>query len=148
MISLSLRPSLTLAALALLVAGCTAVPAPSNPAGPAAPVTRAPAPTRPEAPRPGFIAPTVLREAGLEALVGRRAEQAIALLGTPRLDTPEGDSRKLQWVGEACVLDAWLYPLAPGQTPVVTHVEARRASDAADVDRAACLAALTSAPRP
>lgn len=138
------RQSLPLAALALLVTGCTAVPAPSSPAGSAAPVTRAPAPTRPEAPRPGFIAPTVLREPGLETLVGRRAEQAIALLGTPRLDTPEGDSRKLQWVGEACVLDAWLYPLAPGQTPVVTHLEARRASDAADVERAACLAALSA----
>ena len=62
--------------------------------------------------------------------------------GPPRLDVREGDMRKLQFTGEACVLDVFLYPLRPGAEPVATHVEARRTSDGLDVDRAACIAAL------
>jgi hypothetical protein len=59
-----------------------------------------------------------------------------------RLDVREGDMRKLQFAGEACVLDVFLYPLRDGAEPVATHVEARRASDGQDVDRAACVRAL------
>jgi hypothetical protein len=40
------------------------------------------------------------------------------------------------------VLDVFLYPLKPGAAPVATYVDARRASDGRDVDRAACIAAL------
>jgi hypothetical protein len=40
------------------------------------------------------------------------------------------------------VLDAYLYPPEPGREPVTTYLDARRASDAQDVDRAACVAAL------
>ena len=36
--------------------------------------------------------------------------------------------RKLQFAGERCVLDVFLYPLREGQEPVATYVEARRAS--------------------
>jgi hypothetical protein len=36
----------------------------------------------------------------------------------------------------------FLYPLQEGGEPVATHVEARRASDGQEVDRAACVAAL------
>jgi len=54
----------------------------------------------------------------------------------------EGDARKLQFVGEACVLDVYLYPMSPGAEPTATYVDARRASDALDVDRIACANAL------
>jgi hypothetical protein len=50
--------------------------------------------------------------------------------------------RKLQFTGEACVLDVFLYPPRQGAEPVATYVEARRPSDGQDVDRAACVAAL------
>ena len=54
----------------------------------------------------------------------------------------EGDARKLQFAGEPCVLDIYLYPLRPGAEPTATYVDARRTSDALDVDRAACVRAL------
>ena len=64
------------------------------------------------------------------------------MFGPPRLDVKEGDMRKLQFAGEACVLDVFLYPLRPNAEPVATYVDARRSSDGLDVDRAACVAAL------
>jgi len=54
----------------------------------------------------------------------------------------EGDMRKLQFAGRACVLDVFLYPLREGAEPVATWAEARRASDGQEVDRAACVQAL------
>ena len=54
----------------------------------------------------------------------------------------EGDARKLQFSGTACILDVFLYPGAPGREPQATYVEARRGSDGKDVDRASCVAAL------
>lgn len=93
-------------------------------------------------PRAGFIAPQVMRLPGLENVIGRDAAQLQRQFGKARLDIAEGDSRKLQFSGEACVLDVWLYPLRPGAPPVATHVEARRASDGRDVDRARCIDAL------
>ena len=62
--------------------------------------------------------------------------------GAPRLDVWEGDARKLQFTGAACVLDIYLYPGAPGREPQASHVDARRASDGRDVDKAACVSAL------
>ena len=88
-----------------------------------------------------------MRLPGLENVIGRDAAQLQQRLGRARLDIAEGDSRKLQFSGEACVLDVYLYPLRPGTQPVATHVEARRASDGRDVDRAQCVAALDSVKR-
>ncbi|WP_342669864.1 hypothetical protein [Altererythrobacter ishigakiensis] len=62
--------------------------------------------------------------------------------GNPQLEVSEGDARKLQFAGEACVLDVFLYPDRADATLTATHVEARRASDGRDVDRAACVRAL------
>ncbi|MBW8785081.1 MAG: hypothetical protein JF593_10670, partial [Novosphingobium sp.] len=62
--------------------------------------------------------------------------------GEARLDVWEGDARKLQFTGVPCVLDVYLYPVAPGREPQATYVDARRPSDGKDVDRAACIAAL------
>jgi hypothetical protein len=93
-----------------------------------------PPPPRPE--------PQVQRLPGLESVIGFDARALTDEFGTPRLDVREGDARKLQFGGEACVLDVYLYPPDKGGTPRATYVDARRASDGQDVDRAACVAAL------
>lgn len=107
---------------------------------PSAPV-RVP-PSEPPPPASGFISPQVMQAPGLENVIGVGAAQLERRFGKPRLDVIEGDARKLQFAGEACVLDIFLYPQRPGAAPVATHVEARRASDGLDVDRAACVRAL------
>lgn len=99
-------------------------------------------PSEPAPPSSSFISPQVMRAAGLENVIGQGAAQLERRFGKPRLDVVEGDARKLQFSGEACVLDIFLYPMRPGEAPVATQVEARRASDGLDVDRAACVRAL------
>lgn len=79
---------------------------------------------------------------GLEGVIGATRDQLQRQFGQPRLDVWEGDSRKLQFTGKACVLDIYLYPTTTSREPLATWVDARRASDAQDVDRAACVAAL------
>jgi hypothetical protein len=74
--------------------------------------------------------------------MGRDARALIALLGPPGLDVREGPGRKLQFLGPACVLDAYLYAPRRGGEAVVTHVDARL-PDGRDTDRAACVATLS-----
>lgn len=132
-------------ALALMgaasLAGCVSAPKPAAPtvARPAPPPMTGPvaAPSS-----QGFIAPTIMRLPGLEAVIGADARRLVEIFGPARLTVPEGDAVKLQFSGQACVLDIFLYPLRPGGQPAATHVEARRPSDGRDVDRAACVAAL------
>lgn len=81
-------------------------------------------------------------EAGLDRVMGRDARALIVLFGTPDKDVREGDARKLQYLSGVCVLDAYLYPPAPGKEPVVRHVDARLPSGE-DIDRASCIAALS-----
>ncbi len=81
---------------------------------------------------------------GLGGIIREPAAVLTRRFGEPRLNVREGDMRKLQFSGQACVLDVFLYPLAPGAEPVATWVEARRASDGAAVDRLACIQALSS----
>ena len=52
------------------------------------------------------------------------AAALVRYFGQPRLDVAEGDMRKLQFAGEACVLDVFLYPLRPGAEPVATGTAA------------------------
>ena len=75
-------------------------------------------------------------------MIGADAGRLVQQFGTPRLDVWEDDARKLQFTGSACTLDIYLYPLSPGAEPSATYVDARRASDGLDVDRAACVRAL------
>ena len=79
---------------------------------------------------------------GLEGVVGQRPDELERQFGPARLDVLEGDARKLQFGAAACVLDVYFYPPAPGREVQATYVEARRASDGQEVDRAACIAAL------
>lgn len=139
----------TLALLLLpLMAGCaTAVPTPAPQQGTAPVVRPRPQPAvPPTVPAPPVDAearaPRVLRAPGLEGVIERDAGALVHLFGPPRLDVREGDMRKLQFSGEACVLDVFLYPLRKGAEPVATYLEARRGSDGQDVDRAACVQAL------
>jgi len=99
-------------------------------------------------PRAGGAAPSTISTAGLEAVLGKNVRQLIRLFGEPRLNVKEPPARKLQFVGKACILDAYLYPDgnqgANGKqgTERVTHVDARR-GDGAEVDRASCIRALS-----
>jgi len=79
---------------------------------------------------------------GLEGVIGSTSAQLARLFGDARLDVMEGDARKVQFSGTACVLDVYLYPASPGREPQATYVDARRASDGLDVDRVACINAL------
>ena len=98
-------------------------------------VIRAPAHVPPPRPR-------VLAAPGLEGVIGAGPDDLARQFGPARLDVWEGDARKLQFSAAACVLDIYLYPPAPGGVPEATYVDARRASDGQDVDRASCVAAL------
>lgn len=80
--------------------------------------------------------------AGLDGVIGVNAADLTRRFGAPRLDVIEGDVRKLQFTGNPCVLDVFLYPPAPGREPLATYVDARRQSDGRDVDRASCVAGL------
>lgn len=138
-----LIPALLLAAS---LTACVGTPQTYSP--PAPPRTVEPGvvpPTTPPPPAPvaGFRMPEIMQGPGLGGIIREAAPTLVARFGQPRLDTPEGDMRKLQFRGEACVLDIYLYPLAPNTEPVATWVEARRASDGAAVDRLACIQALS-----
>ena len=105
-------------------------------------VTTVPAQRPVAPPAAGFRPARVMNLPGLEGVIGADTAALQRQFGTPRLDVWEADARKLQFSGEACVLDVYLYPLAPGAEPSATYVAARRTSDALDVDRAACVRAL------
>ena len=125
-----------------LAAACTTVPG-ATPGGAPPPESRPVPPSRPQQPAPkGFVVPQILRLPGLEGVIEKDGTALANMFGPPRLDVKEGDMRKLQFAGEACVLDVFLYPLRPNAEPVATYVDARRSSDGLDVDRAACVAAL------
>ncbi len=131
-----------------LLAACTAVPAssPRSPSPPPRPSTGSVPPTRPVAPpATQFLPPQVQQVAGLEGVFQQDAAGLARLFGPPRLEVREGDARKLQFAGQPCVLDVFLYPLRTGAEPVATYAEARRASDGQEVDRAACVQALAAA---
>jgi hypothetical protein len=78
---------------------------------------------------------------GLEGVIGATPAELTRRFGPARLDVWEGDARKLQFSGNPCILDVYLYPGASGREPQATYVDARR-SDGRDVDRAACVQAL------
>jgi hypothetical protein len=115
----------------LLLSGCASGSV-MPPPRPQAKIER-PSPVVP--PRPAF------EKRGLESVMGKDSAALTRLFGTPRLDVVEVYGRKLQFVGKACVLDAYLYPEGSNKTEIVTYIDARR-SDGAEVDRAACVDAL------
>lgn len=134
------RGALASLGLGLLLAACSASPGgvasvPGKTSSGRVPTVREPSRTTPPPPKFQTIP-------GLERVIGADRKQLIGQFGTPRLDVWEGDARKLQFTGNACVLDIYLYPTPTSREPLATYVDARRASDGQDVDRAACVAAL------
>lgn len=116
---------------AMLLAGCAS---PSRPEPRPASATAAPVPSRSGSAAPGF---------GTGELFGRTAQSLVTLFGQPALDVQEGTARKLQFSGQSCVLDAYLYPREARGEAVVTHIDAR-SPDGRDADRAACIQSLRS----
>ena len=108
-----------------LLSACAATPA-GRPAA-------APAPSAP-----------ALTGQGLSQVIGQNAAGLERAFGKAELDIREGDARKLQFTGAACVLDAYLYPPRGRAEPVVTYFDARL-PDGNDIDRASCVAALLAA---
>lgn len=86
--------------------------------------------------------PTFQAIPGLEGVIGVGEAQLVRQFGPARLNVWEGDARKLQFTGSACVLDIYLYPTSQSKEPLASYVDARRSSDGQDVDRAACVAAM------
>ncbi|MEO6580102.1 MAG: hypothetical protein ABIN83_02990 [Sphingomicrobium sp.] len=75
-------------------------------------------------------------------LVGLSAHDLGDRFGQPRFQVQEGPGTKLQWSGDGCVLDVYLYPPANGQGIArVTYSDARRPSGA-DIDVHSCLALM------
>lgn len=132
-----------LALTAALLAACAA-PAPVSAPPPMRAVEARTIPPTAPLPRtvPGFRIPEIQQAPGLEGIIRQDSAALIRQFGQPRLDVREGDMRKLQFSGKACVLDIYLYPLRPNAEPVATYVETRRASDGQEVDRAACIQAF------
>ncbi|MXO97482.1 hypothetical protein GRI97_00580 [Altererythrobacter xixiisoli] len=134
-----------------LLSACASIPEgrppgttqPPSSSGGQSPTVPPPPPRQPPPPpTAGFRTPQVLNLPGLEQVIGRNTADLTRLFGNPRLDVREEDMRKLQFSGDACVLDVFLYPMRPNAEPTATYVEARRASDGQDVDRVACANAL------
>lgn len=148
MVLLRSRPAVPLLALALL-AGCG-----GGSSGSGTVRSTGTPPTKPSraAVRPPqrHIAPPPLIQTlpGVAGVIGATPGELIRQFGAPRLDVQEGDARKLQFAAVPCVLDVYLYPPAPGREAQATYVDARRASDAQEVDRATCIAALRRQPAP
>jgi hypothetical protein len=134
-------------ALAAALAACSSTG--SKPRSTGASVPRRPVAVRQARPRQPVRAPIVRpppvpqvqRLPGLEEVIGSTAAELTRRFGSARLDVWEGDARKLQFTGTACVLDIYLYPSAAGREPQATYVDARR-TDGRDVDRVACIQAL------
>jgi hypothetical protein len=96
-----------------------------------------------EAPRLQIAAATPVAAQGPSGIIGSNAAALVAQLGRADLDLREGPARKLQFLGPACVLDAYLYPPRGGRgEPVVTHIDARL-PDGREMDRSSCVAALS-----
>lgn len=129
----TIRTSLSLALLSVILAGC---------AGPAIP--RSGGQTGKIPPRPVVTTPTpapVVRPVQHNMLIGQSADALSRSMGRPRLDVTEGAGRKMQFVGAACVMDVYIYPPSNGAAPVATHVDAR-SPDGRDADINRCAQSL------
>jgi hypothetical protein len=93
-------------------------------------------------PRSAGSSPPPMKEAGLGRVIGRTAQQLIQLFGPADLDAREGKARRLQFVGAACILDAYLYPPEKDGEPETSYLDART-PQGEDIDRASCVSALS-----
>lgn len=91
--------------------------------------------------------PNVVRDTGLQAIIGARASTLTSRFGKARIDLSEGDARKLQFATEQCVLDIYLYPERAGLEPIATHIEARLRQTGSPTDRAICASQIAERAR-
>ena len=96
--------------------------------------------TRPQPPAPVQPAQPAPVQRQTTRLTGMSARDLTTHFGRPALQVQEGTSLKLQFRGNYCVLDAYLYPGQNGVL-VVTHVDTRTPTGA-DTDQATCISAL------
>lgn len=95
--------------------------------------------TRPTAVQPEQSLPPSPHTQG--RIIGLTAEQLVERFGNPALQIREGNSWKLQFRNDRCVLDAYLYPSTAGAPYRVTYVDARTPS-LGNYDETACIASL------
>jgi len=118
-------PVLAATAAALAISGCASGPKPS---------------IAPVAPRSTIVVvPQVMAAQGLDGVIGAPATALTRRFGAPRIDLTEGDVRKLQFAGQTCVIDIYLYPVNAGAEPSATHIDARLRLGGAAVDGGACI---------
>ena len=94
--------------------------------------------TEPATPAPAPATPAQPRESGV--LIGLTGNELVSRFGNPALQIREGNSFKIQFRGQLCVLDAFLYPSTGAQFRV-THVETRSRAGTA-TNQADCIRAL------
>lgn len=121
---------LSLAIVALTLGGCVSSPKPAA----------VPAASRSTI----VVVPQVMAAKGLEGVIGAPAAALTRRFGAPRIDLAEGDVRKLQFAGQNCVIDIFLYPVSAGAEPTATHVDARLRQGGAAVDGGACIREVES----
>lgn len=93
---------------------------------------------RVQQPAPGPTPTPIERPSG--ALIGLTASELGQRFGKPNFQVREGPGTKVQWIGQGCVLDVYLYPPQDGRGPDrVEFADARRQSGA-DISVEACLA--------
>jgi hypothetical protein len=91
---------------------------------------------------PTFTPPPTKQLTGLDRVMGQNASALVSLFGPAVQDVREDTSRKLQFSGFSCILDAYLYPPSKGREPLVTYLTAR-VPDGREADKASCVASLT-----
>jgi hypothetical protein len=87
--------------------------------------------------------PSAIRAASADELMGKTGPALRTLMGPPSLLRRDHGAEVWQYVGESCVLFAYLYPNAKGVAQV-TFLDARRKTAGA-VPVAACFAELAGA---
>jgi hypothetical protein len=97
-------------------------------------------PTIVPAPQPAIKLPPPPTQnlTGLERVMGQDANTVIRVLGTPVQDLFEAKARRLQFAGDDCVLDAYLYATEGEGEQRITYIEARNRAGQT-VDRKACV---------
>ena len=100
----------------------------------------APRPQGQPAPQPAPAQP----QEETSSVVGLSPQELVGRFGRPALQIREGSSLKLQFRGNRCVMDAYLYPSGSTGTLKVTHVDTRLPSGG-DIDQAACVFSLRQA---
>jgi len=97
--------------------------------------------TAPQQPQPAAAPTPQAQPQETSSLVGLTAQELVGRFGPPALQIREGTSLKLQFRGNRCVMDAYLYPSGGSGALKVTHVDTRLPTGG-DIDQAACVFAL------